>query len=121
MITWAPRARSFVAHAFAIAGLLPCVLQVSSLTFVPPALLMAAMWDLAVASAGPSNGAMLPTPSYAQPIVSVFACSDAAVPPPATATATTETAARATSALPRFLISVLLSVPGFPATMLLSL
>ena len=32
---------------------------------------IAAMCDFAVASAGPSNGAMLPMPSYAQPIVKV--------------------------------------------------
>ncbi len=48
-------------------------------------LLMLAMCDFAVASAGPSNGAMFPTPSYAQPIVSV-ACG-AADPPLTTATA----------------------------------
>src|SRR4026209_89910 len=54
---------------------------------------------------------MLPTPSYAQPIVSVFACSEDAELPPTTATATTATAVRATSALPRFLISALLSTP----------
>src|SRR6186713_848148 len=118
MITWAPCARSFVAHAFAIVGLLPCVLQVRSLTFVPPALLIAAMWDFAVASAGPSNGAMLPTPSYAQPIVSVFACSDDAEPPPTTAAATTATATRASIALRSFFMSALLWGPGLPATML---
>ena len=63
MITSAPWPRSFLAHAFAIAGLLPCVLQVRSFTFVALVLLMLAMCDFAVASAGPSNGAMFPTPS----------------------------------------------------------
>ena len=85
-------------------------------TFVELPLLMAATCDFAVASAGPSNGAMFPMPSYAHPIVSV-ACG-AAEPPPTTATAATATATSASAAFPTFVISVLLSVPGVPATML---
>ena len=65
MMMSAPCARSFVAQALAIAALLPCVLQVISLSFVvfDFSLLTALTCVCAVASAGPSNGAMFPMPS----------------------------------------------------------
>src|SRR5580765_6443530 len=118
MITLAPCDRSFTAQALAIAGLLPCVLHVRSFTFVAPVLLIVAMCDFAVASAGPSNGAMFPMPSYAQPIVSVFC--GAAAPPVATATATAAAAATASAALHTFLISLLLSLRSLPRCFLSS-
>ena len=112
----APRLKSLVAQVFAIAGLLPCVLHVMRRSLMLFDLLTRAMCVFAVARAGPSNGAIAPTPSYAQPMVTVFACSDAAVPPPTTATAATATASRASVALHTFFMSALLSV--IPATML---
>ena len=118
MMMSAPWLRSFAAHAFAIAGLLPCVLHVMSRSFVALVLFTALMRSFAVASAGPSYGAIAPTPSYAQPIVTVLACSDAADPPPTTATAATATAASASAAFRTFVISALLLVPALPATML---
>src|SRR6476659_3127422 len=77
----APLLTSFAAHAFAIAGLLPCVLQVSILILYLPALLTCLIFSCAVTSAGPSYAAIGPIPSYAQPIVTAVALCDAAEPP----------------------------------------
>ena len=60
----APCPSSFTAHALAIAGLFPCVLQVRSrILYGPFPLLIWATRVFAVASPGPSNGAMFPMPS----------------------------------------------------------
>ena len=60
MMMSAPCETSLAAQALAIAGLLPCVLQVMSRSFVPPALFTDLIRSFAVASAGPSNGGHVP-------------------------------------------------------------
>ncbi len=70
-ITSAPRESSRAAHARAIAGLLPCVSHVAIWSFLrptPPRAFSCLTRIWAAASAGPSNGAMAPLPSNAQPI-----------------------------------------------------
>src|SRR5687767_10585090 len=70
-ITSAPCPSSFAAQARAIAGLLPCVLHVAIRSFrplTPPRAFSCLTRICAAASAGPSNGAIAPLPSYAQPI-----------------------------------------------------
>ena len=67
----APAPSRLRAHAFAFAGLLLFVWQVLIWSFrpsTPPFALIDLTWIWAAASAGPSNGAMLPLLSYAQPI-----------------------------------------------------
>src|ERR1700710_2811471 len=62
---------SFAPHDLAASGLLPCVSQVTILSgrpLTPPLALIFATSTLAAASAGWSNGAMLPVLSSAQPI-----------------------------------------------------
>src|SRR5574340_882350 len=113
---WAPCETSLAAHAFALAGLFPCVLQGMSLILKGPfVLLIWAIRVFAVARAGPSKGAMFPTPSYAQPIVIVFACG-AADPTATTVIATAATAASASAAFPTLSISFLLSVSWYLPT-----
>ena len=76
----APWPSSFAAHAFAIAGLLPWVSQVtiwSGRPMTPPFAFTAFTRIWAAASAGPSNGAMPPLLSKAQPITIGFAAADA--------------------------------------------
>src|SRR5438874_5870310 len=95
-MTLAPPAMSLSAHAFAIVGLLPCVLQVlitSGRPFTPPLASSCATRIFAAASAGPSNGAMAPFASNAQPMTIglpavVRAAAVAARTSPATAIAT---------------------------------
>ena len=73
-MTFAPCESSFAAHARAIAGLLPCVLHVairSRLPLTPPRAFTCLTRIWAAASAGPSNGAIAPLPSNAQPITIV--------------------------------------------------
>src|SRR5947209_3154041 len=95
-MTLAPPAMSLSAHAFAIVGLLPCVLQVlitSGRPFTPPFASICATRIFAAASAGPSNGAIAPFASNAQPMTIglpavVRAAAVAARTSPATAIAT---------------------------------
>ncbi len=87
---------SFAPHALATSGLLPCVSQVtiwSGRPLTPPSALIFATSTLAAASAGWSNGAMLPVLSSAQPITIGLPAADAGVTP-ATVAATTATRAR---------------------------
>src|SRR5262245_47906159 len=96
------------AQALATSALLPCVSQVricSFLPLTPPFALSLFTSSLAAASAGPSNGAMSPEPSNAQPMMMgafawrpLFAAS--ALPIRASAS----TAAAAIANLPRALI-----------------
>ena len=65
IITSAPWPSSLAAQAFAVAGLLPCVLQVMSRMLTPAPLFTWRIRSRAVASAGPSKGAMAPVESYA--------------------------------------------------------
>src|SRR5438270_281064 len=95
-MTLAPPAMSLSAHAFAIVGLLPCVLHVlitSGRPFTPPFASSCATRIFAAASAGPSKGAMAPFASNAQPMTIglpavVRAAAVAARTSPATAIAT---------------------------------
>ncbi len=91
---------SFAAHDLAIAGLLPCVSHVTILSGRPltPLLLLICLTRIcAAASAGPSNGAMAPFESNAQPITIGLAVAADAVPA-TTATAVAATARSAVSA-----------------------
>ena len=88
---------SFAAHAFAIAGLLPCVSQVmiwSGRPLTPPLALTCSTRSWAAASAGPSNGAIAPFESNAQPITIGLPAADAE---PAAITATATSAASGAS------------------------
>ena len=100
-MTFAPWPISLSAHALAIAGLLPCVSHVTICSLRPSTPPLALTWltcSFAAASAGPSNGAMAPLPSNAQPIVIGVA---AVVRAAAVAATTTTIAATATSMSPR--------------------
>jgi hypothetical protein len=111
--------RSVLAQDFARAGLLFCVSQVSILNGrppTPPLALSLRMWIFAAASAGPSNGAISPLLSNAQPItiaglvaaeVSLLAPASAAI-----AAAVPRTAAAATHR--RFCISLTPLPLGLP-------
>src|ERR671918_832760 len=88
-MTSAPWLSSRAAQDLAVAGLFPCVSQVLISRLTPGPRFTCRTRSLAVASAGPSNGAIAPLPSKAQPIVTVFACCGEAEP---TATAAAETA-----------------------------
>src|SRR3954447_12169503 len=71
-ITFAPPLSSLSAHAFATDALLPCVSQVLIWIWRPPTPPFAFHCftrSCAAASAGPSNGAIAPLLSNAQPIV----------------------------------------------------
>jgi hypothetical protein len=99
------------AHALATSALLPCVSHVSSWIFrprTPPFRFSAAISSFAAASAGLSNGAMLPELSYAQPItIGFFAwtwCVPAVAAIAPTNSATARSAAAANALLPRALI-----------------
>jgi hypothetical protein len=95
-ITFAPCESSFAAHARAIAGLLPWVLQVairSGRPLTPPFALTCLTRICAAASAGPSNGAMAPLPSYAHPITIGALAADAVAATTATTTASVATSA----------------------------
>ena len=97
-ITSAPCPSSRAAQALAVAGLLPCVSHVVIRRFTPLPRFTCLTRSLAVASAGPSNGAIAPLPSNAQPIVTVFACCGDAELAATTAVATAATAASARTA-----------------------
>ena len=87
---------SFSAHALAIAGLLPCVSHVMISSLRPSTPPLALTWltrSFAAASAGPSNGAIAPLPSNAQPIT----IGEAAVVRAAAVAATATTVATTTS------------------------
>src|SRR6266404_3768827 len=96
-MTFEPSAISLSAHDFDTAGLSPWVSHVliaSGCPLTPPFALICATRICAAASAGPSNGAIGPVESCAQPItIGVPACMRAAAVAasmsPATATATT--------------------------------
>src|SRR4029078_6660605 len=85
------------AHALAVVGVLPCVLQVLITRRRPPptppfaSICLTRMFG--AASAGLSNGAMLPLESKAHPITIGFFASVAALPPVAPATARPHNAA----------------------------
>jgi hypothetical protein len=69
--TFAPPPISLSAQAFETAGLSPCVSQVlitSGCPFTPPFALICLTRICAAASAGPSNGAIGPVESCAQPM-----------------------------------------------------
>src|SRR5262245_23653384 len=90
----APAPSRLAAHDFARAGLLLFVSQVrisSCAPPTPPALLIWATRMFAAASAGPSNGAMLPLLSNAQPMVIADGLALAFRAPPATSAAATST------------------------------
>src|SRR5438874_2000361 len=109
----APWPRSFVAQAFAIAGLLPCVSQVricSGRPLTPPLALTCATRSLAAASAGPSNGAIAPLLSKAQPITIGLPAGDAPPAKTAAAAATTPNSAATASPLLRLMLSPPLGV-----------
>src|SRR5215211_2822328 len=105
---FAPRPRRLAAHDLAFAGLLPFVSHVLIRTgrpFTPPFALIWPIRTLAAASAGPSNGAIAPVLSNAQPIT-IGACAVVVLPPspvPTAAIATVRTATSAPSAPHRFL------------------
>ena len=115
----APFPSSCAAHDFAFAGLLLFVSQVSSFSgrpMTPPFALIWPMRTFAAASAGPSNGAMFPLLSNAQPIT-IGDAAFVAEPPspvPATATASAVTASSAPKAPHRFraVIPASLWIPG---------
>ena len=96
------------AHALAVVGLLPCVLQVLITRCrpptTPPFALICLTRIFAAASAGLSNGAMLPLESKAHPITIGFFASVAALPPVAPATAATPIAAPRSTARPPHLV-----------------
>src|SRR6187397_409505 len=101
-----PWPSSFAAQADAIAGLLPCVSQVtifSGRPLTPPRALTCPTRTFAAASAGLSNGAMAPFESNAQPITIGLA---AAVAVAATTTATAAIAASDTSSAASFLLVI---------------
>ncbi len=100
----APLPIRLAAQDFAFAGLLFCVSQVMIRSFLPLTPPRALIWFtrmFAAASAGPSNGAMLPFPSYAHPMMigSDFAA-DAAT---AVTAATTVSVASSAATTPVFL------------------
>jgi hypothetical protein len=104
----APLPISPAAHAFALAGLLLFVSQVWITTLrplTPPRALSCFTRTCAAASAGPSNGAMLPFESKAQPITIGSFTADVA--DPATIAATAATAVRSASSAPLFLALIL--------------
>src|SRR5882757_8265184 len=93
---------SFAPHDFATSALLPCVSQVTILSgrpLTPPFALIFATSTLAAASAGWSNGAMLPVLSSAQPITIGLPAADAGVTL-LTVAARTATRARNTPSAP---------------------
>ena len=96
----APPSRSDVAHAFAFAGSLFCVSQVlisRSRPSTPPSPLISSARIFAAASAGPSNGAIWPLESYAQPIV---IGPDSCAPPPVSAAVAAPSASPDSSSSP---------------------
>ena len=115
----APLPSRLAAHDFAFAGLLLFVSQVSSLSgrpVTPPLALIWLMRTFAAASAGPSNGAMLPLLSNAQPIT-IGAGAFVVEPPspvPTVATTSPDTASSAPRAphLFRAVIPASLWIPG---------
>src|SRR3954468_13347601 len=115
-MTFAPWPSSFVAHAFATAGLLPWVSHVLITTGrpeTPPRLLSCATRSFAAASAGPSNGAIAPLLSNAQPITIGEAFGPAAPAPAKTAAATVSAPKTATSA-DAFVLPLILFPPFRP-------
>src|SRR5262249_16768162 len=96
------------AQALATSALLPCVSQVSVCSFLPltpPFALILFASSLAAASAGPSNGAMSPDPSNAQPMmIGGFALRPLFAASALLIRASASTAAAATANLPRPLI-----------------
>ena len=106
-MTFAPCESSFAAQARAIAGLLPCVSHVairSRRPLTPPFALTCLTRICAAASAGPSNGAMAPFPSNAQPIT--IDCSAAAGADAAVIAATAVSVASTAASAPVFLLVI---------------
>src|SRR6188472_3047879 len=102
------------AHALAVVGLFPCVLQVLITRCrpptTPPFALICLTRIFAAASAGLSNGAILPLESKAHPITIGFFASVAARPPVAPAIAANATATPTSTARPPHLV-VLFTAP----------
>ncbi len=101
---FAPPPSSRCAHDFAVAGLLPCVSHVlicSGRPPTPPFAFHCLTRTWAAARAGPSNGAMPPLLSNAQPIVigvvAVLAAEARTVPTTAAVAATSATSAASAS------------------------
>src|SRR6266480_1718999 len=112
---WLSRRR---AQAFATSALLLWVSQVRICSFRPSTPPFALIWftrNFAAANAGPSNGAMLPVPSNAQPMmIGAFALRPLFAASALPIRASASSAAAATANLPRPLIYSLLL--GSPAT-----
>src|SRR5690348_2945218 len=115
---FAPWLISWSAHALAADVLLPCVSQVliTSLRPFTPFLLTFFTSIFAAASAGPSNGAMAPVLSCAQPMMIGFLAAVECVRAAAAAAKTSAPAATITSAqrAPLLTLMVLLSGHRLP-------
>ena len=114
-MTCAPFPRRFLAHDLARAGLLLFVSQVSiriGLPPTPPFALIWRTWMRAAARAGPSNGAMLPLLSNAQPMTmaGLVAAELSLLAPPSAATATA-VPTRSAAATPHLVLRMLLLPP----------
>src|SRR3954470_5703105 len=115
----APWPSSFAAHDLATVGLLPCVSQVLISSFrplTPPFAFTVLTRSCAAASAGPSNGAIAPLLSNAQPIVIGAAAADcvraAAVAASPSATTTAMAAASERELIPLIQDSLLVGRRG---------
>jgi hypothetical protein len=118
-MTFAPLPSRLAAHDFALAGLLLLVSQVSILNGRPRTPPLALIWPIrtfAAARAGPSNGAIWPLLSNAQPITIGDAAfvAEPPMPVPAAATASADTASSAPKTPHRFRAVILASlwIPG---------
>ena len=111
----APFPRRFLAHDFARAGLLLFVSQVSiriGLPPTPPFALIWRTWMRAAASAGPSNGAIWPLLSYAQPItIGRLVAAELSLLAPASAATATAVPTRSAAATPHLVLRMLLLPP----------
>ena len=113
-MTFAPPPSSLSAHAFAIAGLLPCVSHVRIWSWrppTPPFALTSLTRSCAAASAGLSNGAIAPLLSNAQPMTIGVADVDV-VRAAAVAASTTTDAATTTRTSPARDPTVFISTPS---------
>src|SRR6478736_5188815 len=116
-MTFAPPLSSLSAQAFATAGLLPCVSQVLICSWrpsTPPFAFQYATRSFAAARAGPSNGAIAPLLSNAQPIV-IGDADFAFVCAAAVAARTTPVNATTTRVSPTRELGLLISTPSLSA------
>ena len=119
---FAPPPISFSAHAFATAGLLPCVSQVLICSWrppTPPFSFHCATRNCAAASAGPSNGAIAPLLSNAQPIDDRRGLDASFVRAAAVAASATSAAATTIRMSPTRELRLLISSPPLPGGLLL--